>query len=235
MKAIEFMKLKRFEKPLFTVNDISKLTGKNKNYLKVYLYRLKKKNIINELERGKYYFSETEPLAIASNVIFPCYISFFTALRYYNYTTQMPKTIFVACLKSKKQIKNEYEIKFVKLSKKRFFGYKRERFHEKFIFIAEIEKTIVDSLFLPEYCPIDEIFNAINKKEFDIKKLLNYTKAMDSMVLLKRLGYMLDISGIDIRKKVKINNKFDLLNPFLPKSKNKNYKWRIIVNEDLHA
>jgi hypothetical protein len=80
----------------------------------------------------------------------------------------------------------------------------------------------VDSLFLPKYCPI-EIFNGIREAGFDLNKLLIRGIKMNSIVILKRLGYLLDLRGFDTydELKGKLNDKFDLLNPLLPRTKEK--------------
>jgi predicted transcriptional regulator of viral defense system len=148
----------------------------------------------------------------------------------------MSNITFVAARKSKKEMRlGDFSIKFIKLNKSRFFGYKREKFNNKLIFVGEIEKVIVDSLFLPEYCPITETFEALKSRKFDLDKIMDYALRMNSIIVLKRLGYMLDLLDVDIHKKVKneLNNRYDLLNPFLPKSENINKKWKLTINEGL--
>jgi predicted transcriptional regulator of viral defense system len=99
--------------------------------------------------------------------------------------------------------------------------------------VAEKEKLIVDSLFLPRYCPVDEIYNAMGDEKLSIDTLVEYGIRMDSVVTLKRLGYLLEKKGIDVyeRLKLRLNRKYDLLNPLLPKKGEKNVKWRLIINE----
>lgn len=236
MKAIEILDtLRNSDKPVFTSNDISKLTGKDKEQTKTLLYRLTQRKLIKPVERGKYYL-DAHPFAVASNIIFPSYISFLTALNYYDITTQISQIIFVVTVKSKRKINFEnYNVNFIKMSRKRFFGYKRERFHGKFLFIGELEKVILDSLYLPEYCPITETFEAVKNETIDLNKLISYAIGMNSSVVVKRLGYMLDIRGIHIydRVKDKINKKFDLLNPHFSKVGTRSEKWKLVINEVL--
>lgn len=236
MKAIEILDaLRNSDKPVFTSNDISKLTGKDKEQTKTLLYRLTHRKLVKSIERGKYYL-DAHPFAAASNILFPSYISFLTALNYYDITTQISQIIFVVTLKSKRGINFEnYNVDFIKMSSKRFFGYKREKFHGKFLFIGELEKVILDSLYLPKYCPVTETFGAIKSKIADLNKLISYAIEMDSSVVIKRLGYMLDINGVDIYDKVggKINKKFDLLNPQSSKTGTRSEKWKLVVNEVL--
>jgi len=237
MNLLEFIKaLEKFEKPVFTVNDMARIIGADKDYARVYLHRLTAKNVIETVERNKYTLADNHPYVTASNLIFPSYISFLTALHYYGATTQIPGSIYIASPISKKSFNFKgYSVEFVKLKKERFFGYIREKFQGKFIFVAEKEKLIVDSLFLPRYCPVDETFKALEDKELNIDTLIEYGLRMDSIVTLKRLGCLLEIKGIDVydRLRYKLNRKYDPLNPFLSKKGDKNSKWRLIMNEVL--
>jgi predicted transcriptional regulator of viral defense system len=71
--------------------------------------------------------------------------------------------------------------------------------------------------------------------DIDIEKLLDYALKMDSIVTLKRVGYLLELNGIDVYEKIKshINERYDLLNPLLPPGGESNRKWGIKVNEVL--
>ncbi len=237
MKLLEFINaLEKFEKPVFTVNDMARIIGADKDYTRVYLHRIEAKGVIEAVERNKYTLADNHPYVTATNIIFPSYMSFLTALHYYGATTQIPGSIYIASIRSKKNLNlRGYSVEFVKLKKERFFGYTREKFQGKFIFVAEKEKLIVDSLFLPRYCPVDETFKALEDKELNIDTLIEYGLKMDSIVTLKRLGCLLELIEIDIydRLRYKLNRKYDLLNPFLAKKGDKNSKWRLIMNEVL--
>ncbi|MBS3159894.1 hypothetical protein J4436_03835 [Candidatus Woesearchaeota archaeon] len=231
MQALDFLKkIETMKTSVLTLNDISKIINKNKEYSRLYIYRLKKRNIITEIEKNKYTLSD-EPYEVASNLIFPSYISFISAYSIYGLTTQIPKTIYIVSSKPKKSlIFNKMTINFVVL--KNVFGYRKMIYKKNYLFVAELEKAIIDSLYLPKFCPISETFEVL-KNKIDIEKLLKYALLMNSIVLLKRLGFLLDLISIDISKKVKINNRYDLLNPYLKKSKNNSVRWRLNINEVL--
>lgn len=235
MNILRFIKtLGEFEKPVFTLNDAARILNTNKEYTRLYLHRLRSKGVILAVERNKYSLSDTHPYAIASNLVFPSYISFLTAAHYYGATTQIPGTIYIVSTLSKKSLGfGDYSIDFIKLKKERFFGYSRVKFQNKFIFMAEKEKMILDSLLLPQYCPIDETIRALDDKDLNIDILIEYGIRMDSIVILKRLGFLLELKGIDVSDKFedKLNAKYDPLNPFLPGKGGKNRKWKLIINE----
>ncbi|MFH1638486.1 MAG: hypothetical protein ABIB71_08725 [Candidatus Woesearchaeota archaeon] len=234
MKGTEFIgNLYRLEKPTFTIKDAARIIGKNENYTRLFINRLKKGGRIKEIEGGKYTIL-TEPLPIASNIIFPSYISFITALSYYGLITQLPLVILVASLKPKKGLNiMGQEVKFIKLSKERFFGYRKEKVQGKFIFIAEPEKAVIDSLLLPTYCPIGEAYNAITSGELGKAKLVEYCLRVNSKVVAKRLGYFLEKAGHEPNSELihAINTSYDKLNPSLPSKGKRDKRWRLIINE----
>jgi len=233
MKVNDFlMKLRLLKKPVFRMNDVSRILRKDEKYVRLFLERVAERGLLKRIERGKYAFEDENPLLTASNLIFPSYISFISALNYYGLTTQIPKTIFVVCLQQKKEIKlNDCEIKFIKFNRKKFFGYKKEKINEKFLFIGETEKIIADSLFFPKYCPLSEVLFALENAELSTEKLVFYSSKM-SRVALKRLGYLMELANKDVSMlKDKIDLKYDLLNPSLAPKGEKNKKWKLIINE----
>lgn len=234
MQAINFLKeVEKIPNPVFLLNDVERITGKNREYSRTYIHRLKKRNLVCEVEKGKYSLNN-DSLEISTSIISPSYISFISAYNLHSLTTQIPLNVQVVCAKSRKPlIIGESKIIFTKFKPKNIFGYKREPFRNKYIFIAEIEKAAIDSLYLPEYCPISDTFEAIKNMKIDKDKLIEYALRMDSIVTIKRLGYMLELNGVDIYENIKhlINNRYDLLNPFMKRSKNNSSKWKLNINE----
>jgi predicted transcriptional regulator of viral defense system len=224
------------QKAILTPSDVAKLTGLAPAYLEVALHRAVKRGTIIHLERQKYCIGSTHPFAVASNIAFPSYISFLSALSHHNLTTQMPRQITVASLRNRKPVMlGDDTVSFVALSAHRIFGYDRITLDGCFAFMATPEKAIVDSLYLPRHCPISESFAAIQAGTLDVHKILDFVRRMDSIVLLKRLGYLLDLARIDIPENLTplLNRKLDLLNPLLPAKGDSNSKWKLIINERL--
>lgn len=103
------------------------------------------------------------------------------------------------------------------------------------MYIADPEKAILDSLYL-NTVPLNEIVKIINESDLKIDKLLDYAMKMDSKILLKRLGYILELVDIPEHKVLlsKINTqRTDLLNPSIPHTGNKNKKWHLLINEEI--
>ena len=235
---MDVIKLVRsMQKTVFSLNEFARILKKPKNYSSIVLGRLKRKGLIRKIERNRYALEDTSDNVIFSNLIYPSYLSFLTAFSYYSLTTQIPKKIHIVSLKSKKELKlDNYILRFIKFKPERMFGYKREKTLKGFVFVAEIEKAIIDSLFLPKYCPVDETYHALSEslKIIDIDKLINYAIRMKNKVILKRIGYLLEKQNIDIYNKIgkKLNNKYDFLDIHLKKGE-KNKKWKLVVNRSL--
>ncbi len=239
MNSSQFLgQLAALQKPIFTSNDLVKITGKSRNYLKVYIHRLKKRGLLREVEKGKYVLPGQHPLITASHLIFPSYISFLSAYSYYQQTTQLPRVIQVVALRPKRSLTvDNYSIKFITFPPAKVFGYHQEKFQGKTIFIAELEKAIIDSLYLPRYCPLDETYAVLSSEKINVNLLVSCALRLDSIVLLKRLGYLLERRGDDRYRTLgkHLNQRYDLLNPGLPSSRYqaRSAKWKLILNDTL--
>jgi predicted transcriptional regulator of viral defense system len=107
---------------------------------------------------------------------------------------------------------------------------------------SDLEKTIIDCLFKPEYAGgITEIAKAIFKikDKIDYSKILQYAKHFDSQAVIKRLGFLLELleienNTIDELQKLRTNS-FVLLEPSSPKDGKTIYRWAIRQNTDTES
>ena len=190
---------------LFSAGDITKLLGWEKKTAYKIINNLKRKDVILGVT-GRYFisslFGQHDPLSIASQIAWPAYISFWTALNYYKLTEQLPLTIFVVTTKQKRDLKFESNrIKFVRISKDRFFGYRKV----DDTVIAEKEKALIDSLLLPRYSGgVREISKCLKNSwgELDKKILVEYALRMKNKSLLKRLGYLIETGNLGMDEKL---------------------------------
>lgn len=235
MQAITFLKeAERLQNPVFFLSDVVRIIEKKRDYARVYIHRMKQRNLVYEIEKGKYSLMD-DALAVATGLVFPSYISFLSAYSIYGFTTQLPIIVQVVSTKSKNPVTvGNSSIEFIRFKIQNMFGYKREQFRETYIFLAEPEKAVVDSLYLPDHCPLSETYEALQSKDINHDKLIAYALRIDSIVTLKRLGYLLEINGVDIYEKIqhRLNKRYDLLNPFLKKSKITSSKWKLNLNEE---
>jgi len=229
-------------KSIFTVDDAVKVLGEKKSSVTKLLHDLTRNRWLFRLSRGKYFilpleagvkpeFTEHE-FIIASKLIEHYYISYWSALNYYGFTEQVSKTVFVATTKRKREMNLlGLKIKFVTVKDNKFFGFKKILINNRPVNIAEKEKVIVDCLDLPRNCGgITEVIKALDsgREELNFRKLEDYAQKMKNQAIINRLGYILELLGIET--KLKSGKHYVFLDPLLKKKISYNAKWKIIEN-----
>ena len=212
---------------VFRIRDLCLLLKIKRTKAYNIIKSLKKKNAIKKIKNGLFSFTDVNEFTLATSIHFPSYISFWSALNYYGFTDNMPIKIFLATTKFSKEIN---DFRYITISKKRFFGY--IKINE--LVIAEKEKAIIDSLLFPKYSGgIKEISKSIKTalKEIDIKKLIKYAEKVQSKAVLRRLGFILELNGYNLKNiKRKIGKGYELLDPNLKRKNNLNNKWLLDIN-----
>lgn len=140
-------KLRGFKKPYFTVADLEKILGMERNSLYVTLNRLVDEGVLVRLRRGAYQpeFQSLELEKVANELYYPSYLSFESALSRYGILSQTPYTLTFATTKGSKKITLAgREVEYRQLKKDYFFGYTLENG----IYVAEPEKAILDQLYM---------------------------------------------------------------------------------------
>jgi len=236
---------------VFSVADASKLMNISRKAASDLVLRLFGKKKLIRIEKGKYLLVPPEAwktgeyteegILIASRLVEPYYLSYWTALSFYGWTEQPSKTLFVATTKTKRPVKIQgMQIKFIRLRKERFFGYEDHWLGNQKIKVADQEKTIVDCLDQPRYCgEIVEVAKGLwnGKNDLDFDNILEYSLKMKNGTIFKRLGFLLDVLEINrssLRKKLK-EHKFSGYSLLDPGKKGKgfhNSEWNLYVNID---
>lgn len=216
---------------IISINDLKKKKNyKNSKSYSIYFKRQLKKEKLIRIKRGLYASPDTPILEIASNILYPSYISLWSASAYYGFTEQIPNIIQVITTKQKEQLNIlNTNIKFVKCLPSWMYGYKRDNN----IFIASHEKLLIDCLrFQKELGNFDEILSITRNIEIDKSIIQDYLKKADDMSLIKRVGFILENEKeINIYKSFKAelskDKNYTKLNLFNKKPKKLNSKWRI--------
>lgn len=238
MKTLEL--LKKLEMyATFNLATFRKLAGASTAYAPVYVHRLKKAGYVRELQKGTYTVHK-DPLIVASRIVWPSYISLWSAIRHHNLTEQLPQDVWVITTRRlwRKEISfGDAKIIFARTKPRYFFGYKKTTISNFEVFVAEPEKAILDGMLLRKIS-FSELAGIIknNIKTLNIKRLVSYAIETKNKPLIKRLGYLLDESGIDCHAKFKkwIGDSFVPLEYSLPPKGEKDKKWMIIKNVMLH-
>ncbi|EID72576.1 type IV toxin-antitoxin system AbiEi family antitoxin domain-containing protein [Imtechella halotolerans] len=171
------------------------------------------------------------------------YIGYYSALQIHNLITQpsLKEQIVVAKQIRPSEIKiKDITFQFIYHNENHFFGGKKiwiDSFNK--VSCSDLEKTIIDCLFKPDYAGgIVEVARAIysTKDKLDYEKLLEYTIKFDSQAVLKRLGYILELFEIEteiIQELQKIKTaSYIVLDTELPKTGKRNSRWSIQQNLD---
>lgn len=171
------------------------------------------------------------------------YIGYYSALQIHGLITQpsLKEQIVVArqIRPSTMTIKG-IVFQFIYHNDRHFFGAQKtwvDSFHQ--VRCSDPEKTLVDCLYKPDYAGgIVEIaralYNVIDK--LDDKKLLGYIERFNSQAVIKRLGFLLEVLGleskiIDRLQKLKTAS-YVLLDTELPKSGKRHSRWGVQQNLD---
>lgn len=226
MKTLKLLEdLKR--KTVFGVSDIERITLSDRSYAIQILERLVKKNLIKRIRRNAYTVKDNIFL-IASNIVYPSYISFWSASYFLGYTEQIVNIVQVACTRKTDTIKFEkYKITFVPM--KHFFGYRKIRTDEGELFVAEDEKLLIDAFLRPDMCGnFNEIEKMFSNTKISEEKITDYLKRTKNLSVIKKVGFLLQKTReIDISEHFAMDRNYAILNPFSEKWSKTDSKWRI--------
>jgi len=208
---------------VFSFDEAKDILQTSNQSVRHVLMELTKKGRLQRIQRGKYllvpekagrelYWAES-PWVIVPHLIDVYYVGFWTAMNYWGMTEQIPYTVFVATTKRKNSLKfGNQKFEFVTISKKKFFGFVEEKASKTETFnISSKEKTIVDSLMHPQYCGgIPEAAKAMWNAKDDVNwtTVLDMSKKVGVSVVLRRLGYILNILEIEQNIANELKNTF---------------------------
>lgn len=247
--SLEILKFVAKENQIFSFDQLHRTTGIKREILKVMLSRLEERGFIERIEKGKYMIiplgSEKgrytlHEFVIASCLVEPYAISYWSALHYYGFTEQMPGTVFIQTpARKKKSRMNIFGVDYqlLRVNENKFFGLRKEWIEDTPIIITDREKTIVDCLDKPKYAGgIVEVAKALHGEKLDYNKLAGYAQRMHNSGVTRRLGYLCDHLGVaqdfpDLP--LPRSNKYLLLDPTMQAKGRNDPKWRLIINTDI--
>lgn len=244
--------LSREDKKIFSINDARCVIEKD---TKKTMSSLIRKKWVLPLKRGLYAIVPLEAgikgadsfilhnFIIASYLVEPYYIGYWSALNHYGFSEQIPRTTFIATTQPKIPLEivnaNYY---FVRIAKQKFFGFDEVEMEGRKINISNPEKTIADCLDHPEHSGgIEEVARAIyfNHEEINLKKVYSIANSMGNITILKRLGYLLEITNLiknykDLFEQFSPSKGYPVLDPLSPRKGKHISRWGLLVNIELH-
>ncbi|WP_461864097.1 type IV toxin-antitoxin system AbiEi family antitoxin domain-containing protein [Thermococcus sp.] len=234
-------------KRVFTIEEAAKITGLDRNTLKVLLSRLEKRGWVERIEKGKYIIIPLgaekgeytlHEFIIGSLLVKPSAIAYWSALNYHGFTEQIPSTVFVqTTARKKKQDLRIFGVRYkiIRIKPEKYFGVEKIWIEEFQVPITDREKTVIDCLDKPRYCGgIIEVAKAF-REELEGEKLREYALGMNNSAVIRRLGYLCDYFGVNIDLPKPKTRNYILLDPTMPREGNVEGKWRIIANVELEG
>ena len=176
------------------------------------LGRLFRKGWLQRLENGLYLIIPLEAgperlwsenaYVLASNLISPSAIAYWSALRYWNMTEQIPQVYFIQTPKRKKStVIQGIKFQFVHVEERYFFGILTQRLRGADISVTDREKTIIDIAHRPELGGgIIQLAEALKTayNDIDWEKFDQYIERWGGGSVVKRLGYLIETMSIPI-------------------------------------
>jgi len=241
--------LEREDRKVFTLEEAKKILDCSDEVLRKTLHRLALKGRIQRIKKGYYILIPARAgyqtrwtehvFSFLGRVLDEYYVGYWTALNYWQMTEQIPRTIFIATRRRRRDFtySNTVPIHFVTVSPHKFFGYTTEIIGEVKFNISDREKTIIDSLDQLQYAGgISEVAKGL-RSNLNWEKIIDYADSLRNNTICKRLGYLIDVLELRVNEKIleqlkgSIRPSYSWLDPTAPKEMLKtDSKWRLKIN-----
>ena len=234
-----------------TVEQFNRFFGFDTGLRKQVIFRLKKKSILTPITRGVYFFSplESGPSGRRINeylippILFPqsnYYVGYSTMYNYYGFTDQIFQVLYLLnTSRQRERIICGVQFKLVMVSPKRMYGFEKIKIRGSEIIVSDKERTLVDLIYFPDPVGgLKEAFEILKTqvKKVDIKKLIKYATLFPSVSTQKRIGFILERSGVENYKLMPILKnirKTSLSTTLYGSSSRKgtiDNKWKVIID-----
>lgn len=235
-------------KAIFTADDARQVVGEPVKHV---VRQLVRKKWVLPLKRGLYAVVPLDVgvrgadafvvhnFVIASMLVEPYYVGFWSALNHHGLTEQIPRATFVATTKARHSVRAlDAEYDFVRLIPRKFFGWQEVDVDGHKVRISAPEKTVGDCLDHPEHCGgIEQVARAVyfSHEELDLSRVVRYAARMGNRTILKRLSYILQITGLleqyaRLLRGFRPSAGFPKLDPLSPRKGRHDTRWGLLVN-----
>lgn len=255
-----FTELNEQRRTTFGLSDVEAITHLSASSARNLVHKAQQRGLVTRLKAGLYNLVPFElgratehigsPYLIAREVAgnAPYYLSHGTALELHRMLTQPSLTIHVSCTRRiRPQTIGGYEYRFVLVTEAQIFGMAKHWVtKEQSVMISDMERTIIDSLRRPDLAGgITEIAKGLwmKRDSLNIERLIEYALRLDVGAVLRRLGYLLEHSGMANETTLqplhnKLSATYQRLDPMLPQGGSFLSRWRLRLNvspEELDA
>ena len=236
---------------IFALEDVTSTLDVPYENAKVIVNRLVKKSWLIRLARGKYLIVPLEAgvrslhtehgFVIASHLVEPYYVGYWSALNYHGLSEQVPPVVYVVSSRRlKDRVILDTRFRFVTVKESKMFGSVEVEVSNSKVRVSGAEKTVADCLDHPEYCGgVEEVAKALFFEHggLDMRMIVGYAERMGNGTVIKRLGYLLDLFNYreydGLFEGVGLSKGYPKLDPKLPGRGAFNGRWSLLVNADV--
>ena len=124
----------------------------------------------------------------------PYYVSWWSAFVFHDLTEQLPRTVSVAVQSKRRDAEiGGIRVRFVRVSPKKFFGYRTVKTEGALVAVATPEKAIIDSLDRPAYSGgLAEVAKALSSRRVRSEELIRIARRYGVRAVAQRLGWLLE-------------------------------------------
>ena len=237
---------------IFSIRDVEEMTGLATKSARSFAATLVQRAIATRLKAGLFILVPFElgrereylgnPYLVARGLAAgrPYFVSHASAMDLHGMVTQPQLVVYVtspSAIRGRSILGSEF--RFVRCKPEHLFGVvdhwvdKTER-----VVTSDLERTVIDGLKHPEYCGgFSEVAKGfwMRRRDVDVGRLVGYALRLDVGAVVRRLGFLLEVCGIDApadleRLRARLTATYHLLDPTLPAEGKRLARWRIRVN-----
>jgi predicted transcriptional regulator of viral defense system len=199
-------------KKTVTLAELREALGASESYARKLAHGLVKKGWLERLRpglfqlvpasRGREGVADTNPLAAGAVLVSPYFYSFGTACTHHGLTDQVFSEVYLACPVQRRPVTiRDKRYVFVHVPEPRFFGFEEISVLGHAVRMATLERALLDAIDRPRHTggmgEVSRIaLRAASKASWG--GLLELAGRLGSSALVQRLGYLMDLHGVEV-------------------------------------
>jgi predicted transcriptional regulator of viral defense system len=239
----------------FTLDDFVAAANWSRVRASKLLHQLKRSGWVERIARGRYLIVPLEAgpesawtedaLVSVCRMATPSAIAYWTACHYWNWTEQVPRTVFAQTLQRVWRSEGRLlgvAYRLIRVRPGRFFGTVERRSGQSRFSITDPEKTLVDAFDRPDLCGGIRQVAAMLPQAASVSwdKVDEYLERLDSGAVYKRIGFLVEAAGRKLRLpklerrvegwRAKLTGGYAPLEPGGPSAGALDTRWRLRLN-----
>lgn len=224
------------------------------------LSRLVQKRWLLRLERGKYLIlpltagmegaHTTHEFVLASKLVQPYAIAYWSASHHYGFSEQVPQIVSVISPRRRRNVAVPvlgFRCRFIHATPEHFFGLITVVIDDQPVVITDVHRTVIDCLNRTDLCggiveAAKSVYHYAQHPHASPQCLTEYASRLGNQTVFKRLGYLVQLWEIDARFpgagweesltkwKAMLSAGFARLDPHLPKAGSYDERWKLQIN-----